>query len=258
MKKFIYSCYVICSGIIILCYGCNTTYPSWNTAGPMQALGNKEKLWIFLQFNKQVAHPTAWILTSDSPTVYPDSHFQEILIFNKKHSLYKHFKVHTKDNTVGIDFNANIGFIFRNNNHFYAYKKEGVHNLNSLFLWDNDYFKLLPKDKTKKFILEYKIPKTHMSHKIRERLIAITKHNGWSYYSGRYFNGANLKWQKVTYSFELITKEDDENNFWLKIDTNPQQKGFPLLFKYKREYKVLTQEEYEKLPRSNYGHKNKR
>ena len=254
-NKFLH--WIVFAGLTLIVSGCYT-YPTWNSPNSYQAIGNDEQLLIFLQFNKIARHPSLGILTYDVPKVYSVSHSQDVLIF-KKHALLKHFKIHSKDNSAGPTFASYSSLIFGEEDAIYLYDSESMNYLGSLFIWENDYFKLLPITESDNFFIQHKINTAKMrGYQIEESLKKLSKKNGWNIYTksnSNYINESYFVWNGVRYYMKVFTKKEDKDHFWINIDTTPEQKGFPILLKYSRDFKVLTQEEYDNLPRSNSGHR---
>lgn len=251
-KTTTYLHFAILISLQLFICGCNTKYPSWNSPGSIQALGNEEELWIFLQFEKMVAHPSGGILTYDVPTVYSQTHFQDVLVIYKNKTKPRYFRIQPKDGTAGPFFN--LGYIFGIGKRLYLFKSGSMGHHRSLFIWENDYFKLLTVKEYDDFFSKNNI-KTNMNlPQTASKLMDTSRKNGWSIYiRERNIDGECFTWQGTTYVFKLF-KSDIDKLFSLQVFTQPQRKGFPLYFEYKRDYKVLTSEEFEKLPMPNYGH----
>lgn len=65
--------------IMALLASCSDSYVTWYSAGPIQVIGDKSEVWIFLEFDRQVAKNSS---SYDYPNTYPVGHFQEILVLN--------------------------------------------------------------------------------------------------------------------------------------------------------------------------------
>lgn len=123
-------------------------YHVWFTPGQIQALGNENELWIFLEIDKMAYRPNVGY---DTPKIIPIGHFQEVVVLQRDGSRSR-FRV-SIDN--GVTFHPNISLIFRAKGQLYLYMGESMFFKTSLFVWKRDHFELLSLETGDKFLDQY-------------------------------------------------------------------------------------------------------
>ncbi|MGD9040181.1 MAG: hypothetical protein PVH82_11145 [Desulfobacteraceae bacterium] len=240
MKKILKFILIILFAFVALsiCARPSGPYKSYFTPGPVQAIGNKNRLWIFLEFPRVVHHPKS-SCSWDAPSVYPEGHFQEVLIFNRT-GLLKRSRVSLES---GVTFHPNISEIFAGHDGMYLRKGQSASYRRSIFRWKTDHFELLPFSASEQIFLSLGISENSRENypKASNAFEALTVKNGWEkVFSETYAVESNFVWQGFKVSIDEM--ESTKDYFELAISFSSRRKRVePILLRYDREY-----EEYKK------------
>lgn len=217
---------------------------SWYGAGPIQVFGNKNELWIFLEFERRVRREGSACTYFDHPRVYPHGNFQEIIILNKQ-GLKKRIRIAKKDGKEGVTFNFMISLIFEYDGEIYLYNGPSMSYRQSLFKFNehDKRFDLLPVEKGDAIITKITAGSS-WSDKGRA-IYELSKTRSWRYYySDRWIGDDTFTWQGM--QFEISTFDDDPY-FNIKIAINKPNKNYPIVLTYLQEVRTLTIEEYKNI-----------
>ena len=252
MKRF--SCLLAIAYITLVLTGCNESYYARYTAGPIQAIGNKEQLWLFLEMDRLVTRNSS---VYDAPSTYPAGHFQEILILDSK-GLQEQIKVLPENNVDGVTFHPNNTIIFSDKKKIYIYSIESMDFKDSLFRWDaaEKRFLLLPYDIGNEMLNLGSPSSSTPLGDIIKAVKSRSQVDGWDFYysdtkmSDTKIGGDQFSWNGIEFT---VSVKNEEEYFEIKIDVQPKGSGYPILLKYNREPKLLDSTEYESR-REEYGH----
>lgn len=225
--------------------GCSDSYVTWNSAGPIQVIGNKSEVWIFLEFDRQVAKNSS---AYDYPTTYPVGHFQEILVLDKE-GLKQKIKIKRKSSMDGVSFHPNNISIFRYADSFYIYAFSSMHFRESFFKWDDSLkrFVLLPVGESLNFLES--IPSNATFEQKIQLIEELSEKSGWkALYKDRGIGDNNFRWNEKEF---VISLSEDDHSFEVKIDYD----GDPIILKYEKEITQIDTKGFKALSREEYGHR---
>jgi hypothetical protein len=187
-----------------------STHISYYAPGPIQAIGNKNRLLVFLEFSLIVHHPRPRAsCLQDVPSVYPEGNFQEVLVLDRT-GLIDRIRV-SIDN--GISFNPNLGDIYIDNDRIYLHSPPSMNYRRSIFEWKTDHFELLPLK-----VSEQIFAKMGM----RENNIASFRR------SMRAFDEVTARsgWKKVFKDFISVDKQFVWEDCEIRIEESERNKDF--------------------------------
>ena len=213
------------------------THTSYFTTGPIQVIGNKNELWMFLEFPRIVHHPRS-SCSWDVPSVYPEGHFQEVLVFDRK-GLKNRTRV-SVDN--GVSFHPNLSDIYIDHNRIYLHKGPSMNYKRSIFKWRDNHFQLLPFAVSEQYF-ERMGMKENNKESFRKAFTAfdeLTVRSGWeNIFESTYAVDSAFEWGD--YEIRIDEAESNEVKFELAIEFSSSYKtDEPMLLTYYRDY-----EEYE-------------
>jgi len=221
----------------------NEKIMSWYAPGPIQVFGNKQEVWLFLEFERRVRRGGPACAYYDHPRVYPVGHFQEIIILNKQ-GLKKRIRIAKNDNKEGVTFNFMISLIFEHNGDIYLYDGPSMNYRESLFKFNehSKRFDLLPVEEGDT-MLNKLFPGS--AHDRSKKIYESSKTGSWRfYYSDRYVGDNSFTWQGIQFK---ISAFDDDPYFNIKIAINKANKNYPIVLTYLQEVRTLTIEEYKSI-----------
>jgi hypothetical protein len=264
--------------VLVTLSSCSSTdgrYHVWFTPGHIQALGNENELWIFLEIDKMAHRPN---VAYDTPKAIPIGHFQEVVVLQRDGSK-NHFKV-SIDN--GVTFHPNLSLIFRAKDQFYLYDGESMFFKSSLFKWDESHFELLALETGNRFLDQYfskdrkisldelkkmlpteraaEIFKSHKEYQrpkdnriripygiILDKLKFVSKSEGWNHFASDMFCcDCSFVWNGLDISIKSTANAD--KSFQIMISTSrdrPDDDIFTLT--YGREEESYSRDEFELL-----------
>ncbi len=250
-------------------------YHVWFTPGQIQALGNENELWIFLEIDKMAYRPN---VRYDTPKIIPIGHFQEVVVLQRDGSRSR-FRV-SIDN--GVTFHPNISLIFRAKGQLYLYMGESMFFKTSLFVWKRDHFELLSLETGDKFLDQYfskdrkisldelkkllplgRAEEIFRSHKEYQRptdnriripygvmldhLKLASESEGWKHiFSDMFCCDSSFVWNELDISVNSVVNEDKSCQIAIST-SNDRSDGDTLTLAYGREEGSYSKEEFELL-----------
>jgi len=240
----------------------------------MQAIGNKNELWLFFEIDQMAYRPNA---ACDTPKSIPIGHIQDVVILTTD-GLKTRLRVPGNN---GITFHPNNSHIFGFSDKLYLYSGESASYKDSIFKWENDHFKLLSIEegdtfisnniaKDKKMSLEElkeittdtdakKVYESHMEyHRYKDGKIIIpygiakdildilSKRDEWEHYIENMFCcDDNIKWNGLDIS---INTSHNENDFKIVIKSSIfDNDTSSISLDYDKNIQTLGRFDYEKM-----------
>jgi len=210
---------------VIFITGCDEKIFVYYYPGSFQAIGDKNKLYIFLQIDRIVKRGYS---VSDAPTKYRCGHRQLIIVVDRQKGFLETIELHKSENNKdGVTFHPNISFIFRYNNNFYILKGGSKNYYRSLFKWNikDKRFILLPRDNGNKILKLIGIKENDTYGDVEDKLKSCSLKEGWNFYHSKIqiedestlTDKDKLKWENLELTVSMIKRKND---FDLKIQSN--------------------------------------
>lgn len=229
---------------MLLLTSCDAKYTAWYSAGPIQIIGNKAEIWLFLEFDRQVKKEGHYY---DVPNTYPIGHFQEVLIVDNG-GLRERTQVTRLNNLDGVTFHPNNARIFRYDNALYLYSFPSMYYEESFFKWDDNIkrFVLLPAKNASVILKE--LPSRETFGSVVEGIKKISEKYDWKIlYTDSKAGNDTFIWNGKKYALSF---SEGDYDFELKIENS----GDPIILAYKKEAKQISHDMFEKLSREERGY----